>query len=84
MKLNGRWFPQIVDRDSGNLYPIYSPFPCSDLSQGGVKKFFVISFLIVIGCRLNFVENIFFRKTILSHFMFFLRVLCIIFLPMGS
>ena len=26
MKLNGRWFPQIVDRDSGNLYPIYPPF----------------------------------------------------------
>ena len=25
MKLNGRWFPQIVDRVSGNLYPIY-PF----------------------------------------------------------
>ena len=23
MKLNGRWFPQIVDWDSGNLYPIY-------------------------------------------------------------
>ena len=23
MKLNGSWFPQIVDRDSGNLYPIY-------------------------------------------------------------
>ena len=23
MKLNGMWFPQIVDRDSGNLYPIY-------------------------------------------------------------
>ena len=23
MKLTGRWFPQIVDRDSGNLYPIY-------------------------------------------------------------
>ena len=22
MKLNGRWFPQIVDRDSGNLYTI--------------------------------------------------------------
>ena len=21
-----RWFPQIVDRDSGNLYPIYPPF----------------------------------------------------------
>ena len=28
--LNGRWFLQIVDRDSGNLYPIYPPFPCSD------------------------------------------------------
>ena len=23
MKLTGRWFPQIVDMDSGNLYPIY-------------------------------------------------------------
>ena len=23
MKVNGRWFPQIVDRDSGNLFPIY-------------------------------------------------------------
>ena len=23
MKLTGRWFPQIVDGDSGNLYPIY-------------------------------------------------------------
>ena len=26
MKLNGKWFPQIVDhvyRDSGNLYPIH-------------------------------------------------------------
>ena len=22
MKLNGSWFPQILDRDSGNLYPI--------------------------------------------------------------
>ena len=21
--LNGRWFPQIVEEDSGNLYPIY-------------------------------------------------------------
>ena len=23
MKLSGRWFPQIVDRDIGNLYPVY-------------------------------------------------------------
>ena len=30
-KLNGRWFPQIVDhvdRDSGNLYPIYIKQNC--------------------------------------------------------
>ena len=38
--LNGRWFLQIVDRDSGNLpvYPIYPLFPCSDffISNVGV------------------------------------------------
>ena len=28
--LNGRWFLQIVDRDSRNLYPLYPLFPCSD------------------------------------------------------
>ena len=28
--LNGRWFIQIVDRDSGNLYPIYPLLLCSD------------------------------------------------------
>ena len=28
--LNGRWFLQIVDRDSWNLYPLYPLFPCSD------------------------------------------------------
>ena len=28
--LNGRWFLQIVDRDSVNQYPIYPLFPCSD------------------------------------------------------
>ena len=28
--LNGRWFLKIVDRDSGNLYPIYPLFLCSD------------------------------------------------------
>ena len=26
MKLNGRWFPQIVDMDIGNLSNIYPPF----------------------------------------------------------
>ena len=29
--LNGRWFLQIVERDSWNLYPLYPLFPCSDL-----------------------------------------------------
>ena len=28
--LNGRWFLQIVERDSWHLYPLYSLFPCSD------------------------------------------------------
>ena len=26
---------QIVDWDSGNLYPIYPPFPCSESVCGG-------------------------------------------------
>ena len=44
--LNGRWFLQIVDRDSWNLYPLYPLFPCSDfVSQmwgwfGGCVMFF--------------------------------------------
>ena len=62
MELNGRWFPQIVDRDSGNLYPIYIlhslVFSFDPKGGGGVGwegggggcKQFVISFLIVIGC----------------------------------
>ena len=37
--LNGRWFLQIVERDSWNLYPLYPLFPCSDfvsqLGEGG-------------------------------------------------
>ena len=28
--LNGRWFLQIVERDSWNIYPLYPLFPCSD------------------------------------------------------
>ena len=46
--LNGRWFLQIVDRDSWNLYPLYPLFLCSDfvsqmwggLGGGGGVMFF--------------------------------------------
>ena len=46
--LNGRWFLQIIDRDSWNLYPLYPLFPCSDfvsqmwgwLGGGGGVMFF--------------------------------------------
>ena len=31
--LNGRWFLQIVERDSWNLYPLYPLFPCSDFAS---------------------------------------------------
>ena len=45
--LNGRWFLQIVERDSWNLYTLYPLFPCSDivsqmwgwLGGGGVMFF---------------------------------------------
>ena len=46
--LNGRWFLQIVERGSWNLYPLYPLFPCSDfvsqmwggLGGGGGVMFF--------------------------------------------
>ena len=33
--LNGRWFLQIVESDSWNIYPLYPLFPCSGVSQNG-------------------------------------------------
>ena len=39
MKLNGWWFSQIVDRDSGNLYPIYI---LHSLFGVGVGVYFVV------------------------------------------
>ena len=44
--LNGRWFLQIVDRDSGNIYPIYPLFPCSDLKCGGGGVMFFLHFML--------------------------------------
>ena len=51
--VNGRWFLQIVDGDSWNLYPLYPLFPCSDfVSQmwgglgGGGGVIFVSHFML--------------------------------------
>ena len=68
--LNGRWFLQIVDRDSWNLYPLYPLFPCSDfVSQmwgsqwlgggGGGCNVFLTFYAIYNLSRINF----FFEKT---------------------
>ena len=67
--LNGRWFLQIVERDSWNLYPLYPLFPCSDfVSQmwGGGVMFF--SHFMLFPTFLE--KNIWEYKTIISHLMF--------------
>ena len=72
--LNGRWFLQIVERDSWNLYTLCPLFPCSDfLSQmwgwlggGGCNVF--LTFMLFP----TFLENkIWEYKTIISHFNVF-------------
>ena len=72
--LNGRWFIQIVDRDSWNLCPLYPLFPCSDfVSQmwgwfggGGGVMFF--SHFMLFPTFLE--QKIWEYKTIISHLMF--------------
>ena len=75
--LNGRWFLQIVERDSWNLYPLYPLFPCSDfVSQmwgwfggggGGGGVMFFSHFMLFP----TFLEKkIWGYKTIISHLMF--------------
>ena len=67
--LNGRWFLQIVDRDSWNLYPLYPLFPCSDfVSQmcGGGCNVFLTFYAISNIYR----KKIWEYKTIISHLMF--------------
>ena len=56
MKLNGRWFPQIVDRNSENLY---HPFLA-------LCRFVLIFEIKCGGGGVHF----FVRRTRLSHFMF--------------
>ena len=72
--LNGRWFLQIVERDSWHLYPLYPLFPCSDfVSQmwgwfgggGGGVMFFSHFMLFFIFLE----KNIWEYKIILSHLM---------------
>ena len=63
--LNGRWFLQIVDRDSWNLYPLYPLFPCSEfVSQmwgwlgGGGCNVFLIFYAIYNIYRKHFLGGI--------------------------
>ena len=71
--LNGRWFLQIVERDSWHLYPLYPLIPCSDfVSQmwgwfGGGGVMFFSHFKLFP----TFLEKkIWEYKTIISHLMF--------------
>ena len=71
--LNGRWFLQIVDGDSWNLYPLYPLFPCSDfVSQmwgglgGGGCNVFLTFYAISNISRKKILEY----KSIISHLMF--------------
>ena len=71
--LNGRWFLQIVEMDSWNLYPLCPLFPCSDfVSQmwgwfgGGGGVMFFSHFMLFP----TFLEKkIWEYKTIISHLM---------------
>ena len=71
--LNWRWFLQIVERDSWNLYPLYPLFPCSDfvsqmwggLGGGGVMLF---SHFMLFPTFLE--KKIWEYKPIISHLMF--------------
>ena len=70
----GGGFSKLVDRDSGNLYPIYLLFPdiLSQLGGGGCNVFFLAFYAISsISRKKTFWEDFFFfRKTILFHLMF--------------
>ena len=74
--LNGRWFLQIVERDSCNLYPLYPLFPCSDfvsqmwgwLGGGGERGVMFFSHFMVFPTFLE--KQIWEYKIIISHLMF--------------
>ena len=67
--LNGRWFLQIVERDSCNLYPLYPLFPCSDfVSQMWGWLCNVFSHFMLFPTFLE--KKIWEYKIIISHLMF--------------
>ena len=77
--LNGRWFLQIVERDSWNLYTLYPLFPCSDfVSQmwgwfggGGCNVFLTFYAISNISRTKNLgIQNNFFSFNV--FFVFFL------------
>ena len=78
MKLNGRWFLQIVDRDSGNLYPIYPLFPNvlryffipSVGGGGGVNKILLVGDLRRSSClvfKLHLTFQVLFRNKLYMY-----------------
>ena len=79
--LNGRWFLQIVDGDSWNLYPLYPLFPCSDfvsqmwggLGGGGCNVFLTFYAISNISRKKNLEY-----KLIISHLMFSLCFFCML------
>ena len=70
-----RWFLQIVDRDSWNLYPLYHLFPCYDfvlkcgggLGGGGGVVIFFSHFMLFPTFKQKIIWE---YKTIISHLMF--------------
>ena len=69
MELNGRWFPQIVDRESGNLYPILHRSLV--LMGGGGSKIKKISFHVFY--TFYAISNIFRKKEVYLISCFFVR-----------
>ena len=74
--LNGRWFLQIVERDSCNLYTLYPLFPCSDfVSQmwggGGCNVFLTFYAISNISRKKNLgIQNNYFSFNV--FFVFFM------------
>ena len=69
--LNGRWFLQIVERESWNLYILYPLFPCSDFVSQMWGWFGGCNVFLTFYAIPTFLEKkIWEYKTIISHLMF--------------